>query len=58
MRASTRYLYAVGAHLAFLLVWQAATMLTDVPAYILPSPVAAFAELWEPSSGCRRSIRR
>lgn len=49
MRASTRYLYAVGAHLAFLLVWQAATMLTDVPAYILPSPVAAFAELWEPS---------
>ena len=49
MRTRTKYLYAIGSHLGFLAIWQITTMVSDIPAWILPSPVAAFAELWESS---------
>jgi NitT/TauT family transport system permease protein len=49
MRRVHRYGYAVAAHVAFVLLWQVATMVTDLPSYILPSPLETIAELWEPS---------
>jgi len=44
-----RYGCAVAAHVLFILAWQLATMVTDLPSYILPSPLETIAELWEPS---------
>lgn len=43
------YFYAVFAHVAFVAIWQLATMVTDIPSYILPSPVETIRELFEPS---------
>lgn len=44
-----RFGYAIVAHVAFILLWQLATMVTDLPSYILPSPLETIVELWEPS---------
>lgn len=41
------YLYAIGAHVAFLLVWQLAVMIGDVPKFILPTPVDTFATIFD-----------
>ncbi len=49
MHPFRRYGYAVAAHLAFILLWQLATMVAGLPSYILPSPLETIAELWEPS---------
>lgn len=49
MRPIHRYGFAVAAHVAFVLIWQLTTMVTDLPSYILPSPLETIAELWEPS---------
>ncbi len=49
MGSVRNYIYAIGAHIAFIAVWQLATMVTDLPSYILPSPLETINELWEPS---------
>lgn len=49
MNSWKNYGYAVGAHIAFIAFWQLATMVTDLPSYILPSPLETIRELWEPS---------
>lgn len=49
MSAWKNYGYAIGAHVAFIAVWQLATMVTDLPSYILPSPLEAIRELGESS---------
>lgn len=41
--------YGIGAHVAFVAIWQLAAMGTDLPSYILPSPVETIRELFEPS---------
>lgn len=42
-------IYGILSHVAFVAVWQLATMLTDLPSYILPSPIETINELFEPS---------
>ena len=42
-------IYGILSHVAFVAVWQLATMLTDPPSYILPSPIETINELFEPS---------
>ena len=66
------YLYAVAAHVGFILFWQLMVIVADVPSYILPSPLETISEItdssynwwthtWAPSShsipGCILKIR-
>lgn len=39
------YLYAVAAHIGFILFWQLMVMVADVPSYILPSPLETISEI-------------
>ena len=43
------YVYAVLAHVGFILLWQAAVYFADVPTYILPSPLETIAEITDSS---------
>lgn len=56
MAAPRFYLYAVAAHLGFLLAWQLAAVMGDLPTYILPSPLETFVELAEGSYDWGRHI--
>ena len=41
--------YGILSHVAFVAIWQLAATTTDLPSYILPSPVETIRELFEPS---------
>ncbi|WP_197916607.1 ABC transporter permease [Thiosulfatihalobacter marinus] len=43
------YLYAVAAHVGFILFWQLMVIVADVPSYILPSPLETIAEITDSS---------
>ena len=43
------YLYAIAAHIGFILFWQLIVILADVPSYILPSPLETIAEITDSS---------
>lgn len=43
------FLYAVAAHIGFILMWQVIVIVVDVPAYILPSPLQTIVELSDSS---------
>ncbi|MBM1633996.1 ABC transporter permease [Sulfitobacter mediterraneus] len=43
------YLYAIAAHIGFVLLWQLAVIVADVPSYILPSPLETIAEITDSS---------
>ena len=49
MTMLSRYLWATAGLSGFVVAWWLATVMTDLPAYLLPSPGAALAEIWEPS---------
>ena len=42
-----RHWIAIATHLAVVLAWQLWVTLGDVPAYVMPSPLATFAALWD-----------
>ncbi|MCF3932702.1 ABC transporter permease [Acuticoccus sp. M5D2P5] len=42
-----RHWIPIAAHGAVLVAWQLWVVLGEVPAYVMPSPVATFASLWE-----------
>jgi len=43
------YLYAVLAHVGFIVLWQVAVTVGRVPSYIMPGPIETFMALGEPS---------
>ena len=43
------YLYAVAAHVGFILFWQLMVIVADVPSYILPSPLETISEITDSS---------
>lgn len=45
----TRMVVVIAVHLAFLLAWHFGVVLTEVPEYILPTPMAALRTLAEPN---------
>ncbi|WP_306120069.1 MULTISPECIES: ABC transporter permease [unclassified Roseitalea] len=49
MKSLRAYGYAVAAHIGFVAIWQMAVMVSDIPAYILPSPWATLMEIGESS---------
>lgn len=47
MSNTRAYLYAVAAHVGFVALWQLVVMVSDIPAYILPSPLDTIREIGE-----------
>ena len=50
------YLYAILAHVGFVVLWQVAVSLGQIPSYILPGPIETIAALAEPSYNWFRHI--
>ena len=43
------YIYAIGAHIGFVLLWHFAVVWSGLPAYIMPTPLEAFSTIFESS---------
>jgi len=50
------YAYAIAAHVGFILLWQLVVMVSDIPAYILPSPLETIREVGEGAYNWSRHI--
>jgi|TARA_Y100000385_G_scaffold288807_1_gene356438 NitT/TauT family transport system permease protein len=46
---SKGFLVAILAHIAFIVFWHVMVVITDVPSYIMPTPIETINELWESS---------
>lgn len=57
MKSFRAYGYAIAAHVGFILIWQLVVSLSDIPAYILPSPWDTIKEVGESSYNWGLHIR-
>lgn len=57
MKFMRAYGYAIAAHVGFILVWQLVVTLSDIPAFILPSPWDTLKEVGESSYNWGLHIR-